>query len=97
MCMHLACCIQDFLVYSCILCYFHRAIFTANRDYSMFSGVIFSKVYGPNKHNALSLARVFKSKPNIMRDSPEGQKGPGRLDILEEGNLKGQEQAIPMC
>lgn len=32
----------------------------------MFSSVIFSKAYKPNKHNALSLARVFESKPNLI-------------------------------
>lgn len=32
----------------------------------MFSSVIFRKPYEPNKHNALSLARVLESKPNII-------------------------------
>lgn len=32
-----------------------------------------------------------------MGGSPEGQRSPGRLGILQEGNLKAQEHAVPIC
>lgn len=31
-----------------------------------------------------------------LGSSPEGQRGPGQLDILQEGNLKAQEQVVTM-
>lgn len=62
-CAHLAYCTHDFQ-YDHAFC--TRAIFIATRGYSMFPSVIFSRVYEPNKHHALSLPRIFESKPNII-------------------------------
>lgn len=39
----------------------------------MFSHVPFSKAYEPNKHNALSLARAFESKPTSICEQRQNQ------------------------
>lgn len=62
--------IHAHLAYCIIFQYIHAfcagAIIIATRECSMFPSVIFSRAYEPNKHNALSLPRIFESKPNVI-------------------------------
>lgn len=54
---------------------------------------------GGQQNVCLGLGPVFRSLADRVpwEAAPEGQRRPGRLDILQERNPKGAEQASSMC